>query len=1138
MKRIKHLLLFVGAALFLAACGTGGNGGDNGGGQDGTLRFALNGVPSAAVEVLSGSDTVFDETVENGDSTTLAAGSSAARAGAVSGYNAPAAQNVTVVAGQTVTATLNYIAQGSDNGDNGDNGTDPVTEAGVHVRVFPPEARSGATVSVLDVDGEVVESESGKGDVHFELDAAQDLRVQVSSPGYSTWTSEYFDLAEDETEDFRVTLAEDNSVSGNIARDGITFDFGDVDGNRYATWAEVNPSKNATLLAAQTEEQICVTVNVVDEAGEPVANAPVSVGLANDFWDAAVAYPGGCENELSAATSSGLGQLYTDSDGNVTFSLQALNAGLAWQMILSGEREPVKVLVSAVGADNVARTAEFKLFALNISHLMFGAAQGDDGTAFGLAVDQLSLPNGSANPARIADTRMGYDFGPINPVIWDIGDSNSVTFVTGVTRKQPTTSPFLIPNFPGDAAVLVPGSVIYAIDEAALEFVEWDGDCIVSTDGTLCVIEDGLVDAAVLSPVSSVLSDGSFSVEVTATYVFDVEYGDEIYPFPLKDYTFTVDWVRGFLDIDKHVSQHVLTWHGEDITLPARTGIEGLTSMPAEYTSTVTVTVSNPSDSTFYNVTVRDGIPAELGVVFDSISDGGTYDPSNHTITWDNVEDGTFTLEAGEVREFTFDVYARQKPGYCWDVDAQPNGGNYTAPRNVEPTMVGECYYDDPYRVTNGSYPESVSVAGFLEDNRGGAEYTFYYTPTADESDIWVVRPFFNLTKTGDSDVIRRGGSVEFTLAVTHVDRVANNSEYARLATEYPWEFNSDVAGTGHRDGGVLRNNPYAHSIDVYDAFDVGLDFTRGFDFDGTLIVPTDTRVVGKDISFNTIPSLPRGGTTTATVVLNGNLLSDDGSVVAQNNAQVQIDGDPAYWAWQNCAYLSAPQLNQPSVDAAFYDELVYGSEDYDRDLPLPATLLADEDARALVADATAGSDDFLRQFENAGGMLEACDEVAVIPAPPTPSMTLTNNGEFNVEPDSGVLNPVNQFDGYLRNENFWYVVTAQNSGMADATNVDISHTLSNANVRFHGTAELYIDTLANIQSGTLTPDATVTVTNSGLVEFGPVVVPAGEYIRIVLPARANQVGTVDMVSTLTYDGGDPLEVKEETTVEPGEPTP
>src|SRR5690625_2525856 len=116
MKRIKHLLLFVGTALFLAACGTGGNGGDNGGGQDGTLRFALNGVPSAAVEVLSGSDTVFDDTVENGDSTTLAAGNYTVRAGAVSGFDAPAAQDVTVVAGQTVTPTLNDIAPGTDYG--------------------------------------------------------------------------------------------------------------------------------------------------------------------------------------------------------------------------------------------------------------------------------------------------------------------------------------------------------------------------------------------------------------------------------------------------------------------------------------------------------------------------------------------------------------------------------------------------------------------------------------------------------------------------------------------------------------------------------------------------------------------------------------------------------------------------------------------------------------------------------------------------------------------------------------------------------------------------------------------------------------------------------------------------------------
>src|SRR5690625_3061896 len=121
MKTIRNLLLFVGTALFLAACGTGGNGGGDGD-QIGTLRFALSGVDSAAVEVFRGSDSVFDEEVEDGDSTPLHAGDYSVVAGAVGRYKSPADVNVTVVAGETVTATLNYTADGADNGDNGDNG--------------------------------------------------------------------------------------------------------------------------------------------------------------------------------------------------------------------------------------------------------------------------------------------------------------------------------------------------------------------------------------------------------------------------------------------------------------------------------------------------------------------------------------------------------------------------------------------------------------------------------------------------------------------------------------------------------------------------------------------------------------------------------------------------------------------------------------------------------------------------------------------------------------------------------------------------------------------------------------------------------------------------------------------------------
>src|SRR5690625_4242753 len=156
MKTIRNLLLFVGTALFLAACGTGGNGGGDGD-QNGTLRFALSGVDSAAVEVFRGSDSVFDEVVEDGDTTTLAAGDYSVVAGAVAGYEAPAAVNVTVVAGQTATAALNYTAEGSDNGPGDGNGEEPETEPGLYVSLNP--------FSVRDADTTVTVTEYASGDV-------------------------------------------------------------------------------------------------------------------------------------------------------------------------------------------------------------------------------------------------------------------------------------------------------------------------------------------------------------------------------------------------------------------------------------------------------------------------------------------------------------------------------------------------------------------------------------------------------------------------------------------------------------------------------------------------------------------------------------------------------------------------------------------------------------------------------------------------------------------------------------------------------------------------------------------------------------------------------------------------------------
>ncbi|MDZ7706685.1 MAG: hypothetical protein U5J97_02095 [Trueperaceae bacterium] len=114
-----------------------------------------------------------------------------------------------------------------------------------------------------------------------------------------------------------------------------------------------------------------------------------------------------------------------------------------------------------------------------------------------------------------------------------------------------------------------------------------------------------------LNPVSGInLDDLPIEATVTATYYFVVQYGDETYEFALKDYTFTKEWIGGFLTVDKHVEQHVLTWYGEDVTLDASDVVSD-----ENYLATVHVTVENDSNSDIHNVTVRDAVPAELGVV-------------------------------------------------------------------------------------------------------------------------------------------------------------------------------------------------------------------------------------------------------------------------------------------------------------------------------------------------------------------------------------------------------------------------------------------------------------------------------------------------------------------------------------------
>lgn len=110
----------------------------------------------------------------------------------------------------------------------------------------------------------------------------------------------------------------------------------------------------------------------------------------------------------------------------------------------------------------------------------------------------------------------------------------------------------------------------------------------------------------------------------------------------------------------------------------------------------------------------------------------------------------------------------------------------------------------------------------------------------------------------------------------------------------------------------------------------------------------------------------------------------------------------------------------------------------------------------------------------------------------------------------------------------FVFKLTAENDGQGTARNVVIEATLSNANVRFVGEAQLFVSTTgengdwgAAVQTQTLT-DFTDFVT------FDPIDVDgvAGDnHVRVVFQARATgdaEGDVVDMITTLDYGNAPP----------------
>jgi hypothetical protein len=1057
-----------------------------------------------------------------------------------------------------VAAAMFLVACGTNGNGNGNGDDDPVVTTGtLFVNVNVP-----ATVTVLDSDGVQVDRVSNTQAENWDVEAG-DFTVQAEAAGYGA-QSEPVTITAGQSSTVNFSLVPDTVVLGNVANVEVTRFF-DAAGNDYDTNDEINPVKDAILVAAQTEELVGIEIKVTDEDGQAIQGAPVTLSVTGRNLIVAVYSGKPTDIQSSAATFDGV---VTDAQGMAYFTLEATYALDSLNILEDGlninEEPAVKVLVSSVGGDNVVKRTEFKAYFVNMSHLWYWGSP---------------YRNQDHDPINLeyAEERLGGVVGPFTN-IWTIGETNRHEFNTVALVKQPTSGPFDVGSDEDIFDGRFPGYVRYEIIDVSedadgdplIVWENWEDDCnwmdrpAADLDPLVCESGEGSV---ALVPVDGLgLEDLPISATVKATYVFVSEYGEQVatgtpnqYEFELKDYTFTKTWVGGYLEVDKFVDQHVLTWRGELVTLePTSVNYDDV------YTSKVHVVVNNPSQSTMFNISVRDVVPAELGVVTSSISDGGTYDPVNHAVTWNNVPALDALAPGDDPIVLTFDVYARHKPGYCWTPDAAFGD---IPPLLPPPVGTDGCDpYDDPYDVTNGQQYQDfsgntllgVTAAAQFVDDETQPQVVFYYEPQADESTIWVVRPLFAIEKELVSpDVMDVGAAAIFDITVRQIDRVSrvvdeDSTEYAFLFDRYPWEFTGtllededfhavdrDQDGsfgvpsgvTIGVDGSDVRDNPYARGIAVTDAFDYGLDFTSGLDFDGSQIVPTSTKVVGKTVTFGTIADLPRGEQAKkATIRLTGQLPSDDlanapdGS--SQNSAIAQL-GEDGLFAWQNCAYLAAPQLNQPHPDSPEFGDTIYalwpGSYPAfgTSNLWIPWHQIdgVDQLGTRLVpndTDAPAVPNGSLVPWSvvTADGRIESCDEVAVVPQPPLPFLGINVDGEHDIvtlEAD-GTLTLDGRRDVFAVGEQFFYVYSVENSGGGAALNVLVEIERTNTRTAFTGAPVLYTTTAPRTLASVFTQQADggyydLTVNTAGEKHLVIPVMDPFEVAVIVIPASANLVG-------------------------------
>ena len=555
---------------------------------------------------------------------------------------------------------------------------------------------------------------------------------------------------------------------------------------------ERNINKDVLIFASQTEEPVCVTLQALDENDEPAAYVPVVVNIADGTWlDDRIAIVRGCAPEGSVGAMGFRDGLMTDAEGMVKFTLYATFGQGAYEKVYG----IAKITAAAENSDDTNVLEEFKFYFYNIAHLWVGFDRED------------LVPTEQRTGASFERVNL---FDPRPPE--NMRYPNTFWIDTAVFSKQPQFR--LDRGFWEDYY----GGMFYIryeiVDGAEnVHFVKCD-DLI---SDTVCHDYDTNIG---LQPNDDIdLEDLPISATVKATLVIMQPYGQHEYSFDLKDYTVTKTWIGSYLKIDKNIDHHVLTWYGPEHTLdPAN-------AVPANsvFTATVTLTATNEGNAPVYDVSIADQLPAELGVIESTLNPaGGTYDATNHAVTWNYQTAGGFEpkfnqLDPGESITVTFQIYVRQKPGFCVDPEDLAAAEFYAVPFMFgHQAEEGYCY-DDPYFVVNGAQQRDVTASWFTgaHEAEGGFQAVVDFNGWfyEDQAIVWAVRPIFDIDKvlTNAQDLpFEVGMDAFFDITLYNLDR----PEYAGLMADYPAEFD-----------GSQRDNPYGRDVQVGDGFLIGLDF-------------------------------------------------------------------------------------------------------------------------------------------------------------------------------------------------------------------------------------------------------------------------------------------------------------------------